>query len=79
MLESDERVLRRPDAPADPFVALSELADSSINMVARAWVLNGDYWDLFFDMNERFYNELPEQGLHFPFPQLDVHLNKSEQ
>ena len=48
-------------------------------MVARAWVLNGDYWSLFFDMNERFYNELPEQGLHFPFPQLDVHLNKSEQ
>ena len=38
--------------------------------------LNGDYWDLFFDMNERFYNELPQQGLHFPFPQLDVHLDK---
>ena len=37
---------------------------------------NGDYWDLFFDMNERFYNELPQQGLHFPFPQLDVHLDK---
>lgn len=76
MLESDKRVLHTPDAPADPFVALSELADSAIVVVARTWVLNGDYWNLFFDMNERFYNELPQQGLHFPFPQLDVHLDK---
>ena len=76
MLEADKRVLHMPDAPADPFVALSELADSSINMVARVWVLSGDYWSLYFDMNERFYNELPQQGLHFPFPQLDVHLDK---
>ena len=76
MLESDKRVLHTPDAPADPFVALSELADSAIVVVARTWTLNGDYWDLFFDMNERFYNELPQQGLHFPFPQLDVHLDK---
>ena len=75
-LESDIRVLHTPDAPADPFVALSELADSAIVVVARTWTLNGDYWDLFFDMNERFYNELPQQGLHFPFPQLDVHLDK---
>ncbi|WP_462373341.1 mechanosensitive ion channel family protein [Alistipes shahii] len=76
MLESDSRVLHAPDAPADPFVALSELADSAIVVVARTWTLNGDYWNLFFDMNERFYNELPQQGLHFPFPQLDVHLDK---
>lgn len=76
MLESDKRVLHTPDAPADPFVALSELADSAIVVVARTWTLNGDYWNLFFDMNERFYNELPQQGLHFPFPQLDVHLDK---
>ncbi len=76
MLEADKRVLHTPDAPADPFVALSELADSAIVMVARTWTLNGDYWNLYFDMNERFYNELPRQGLHFPFPQLDVHLDK---
>jgi len=76
MLEGDSRVLHTPDAPADPFVGLSELADSAIVVVARVWALNGDYWNLFFDMNERFYDELPQQGLHFPFPQLDVHLDK---
>lgn len=36
MLESDKRVLHTPDAPADPFVALSELADSAIVVVARS-------------------------------------------
>lgn len=76
MLQSDARVLRAPEAPADPFVALSGLGDSAVNLVVRAWVLNGEFWNVFFDMNERFYRDLPQQGLHFPFPQLDVHLDK---
>lgn len=76
MIESDPRILHAPQAPADPFVALSELADSSINMIARAWVSTADYWEVYFEFNERFYCELPEKGLHFPFPQLDVHLDK---
>ncbi len=57
-----------------PFVALSELADSSINITVRAWVPASDYWGVYFGMNERFYKELPENGFSFPFPQLDVHL-----
>ncbi|MDE6336812.1 MAG: mechanosensitive ion channel [Muribaculaceae bacterium] len=57
-----------------PFVALSELADSSINITVRAWVAASEYWGVYFDMNERFYKELPEKGFSFPFPQLDVHL-----
>ena len=76
MIEADPRVLHAPEAPANPFVALSELADSSIVMLARVWVRTADYWDLYFDMNERFYRELPEKGLQFPFPQLDVNLDK---
>lgn len=57
-----------------PFVAITELADSSVNFVIRAWTHNSNYWDLYFDMNERFYKEFPENGLDFPFPQLDVHI-----
>lgn len=57
-----------------PFVAITELADSSVNFVVRAWTHNENYWNLYFDMNERFYKEFPENGLDFPFPQLDVHL-----
>ncbi len=57
-----------------PFVALSQLADSSIVLTVRAWVAASEYWGVYFDMNERFYKELPEKGFNFPFPQLDVHL-----
>lgn len=57
-----------------PFVAITALADSSVNFVIRAWTHQSNYWDLYFDMNERFYKELPENGFEFPFPQLDVHL-----
>lgn len=59
-----------------PFAELGEMADSSINITVRAWVLSQEYWDVFFEMNNRFYNELPEKGFEFPFPQMDVHLNK---
>lgn len=60
-----------------PFVGLNELADSSINLVVRAWTHSDNYWGLFFDMNQRFFAELPKAGFEFPFPQLDVHLKKT--
>lgn len=60
-----------------PFVGLGELADSSINFTVRAWTYSDNYWPLFFDMNQRFYTELPKLGFEFPFPQMDVHLSKA--
>ncbi|MDE6458090.1 MAG: mechanosensitive ion channel [Muribaculum sp.] len=69
-------MLEKPDR--SPFVALSTLNSSSIDLVVRAWTPASSYWGLYFDMNERFYKELPEKGLHFPFPQMDVHLQKSD-
>lgn len=63
--------------PADcsPFVGLGALADSSINLTVRAWTASENFWNLFYEMNERFYKELPQKGFAFPFPQLDVHMN----
>ena len=60
-----------------PFVSLNELADSSINLTVRAWSLSTDYWPLYFEINERLYTELPKLGFEFPFPQMDVHLDKA--
>ncbi|MDE6009033.1 MAG: mechanosensitive ion channel [Muribaculaceae bacterium] len=59
---------------APPFVELGELADSSINITIRVWTHSSNYWPLFFEMNRRFYTELPQHGFSFPFPQMDVHL-----
>ena len=66
-----------PKVKREPFVALGTLNSSSIDMTVRVWTRSDYYWGLYFDMNERFYNELPKHGLNFPFPQMDVHLKNS--
>ncbi|HSG68485.1 MAG TPA: mechanosensitive ion channel domain-containing protein [Bacteroidales bacterium] len=72
LINADERILKEPA----PFVALAELADSSVNIVVRVWANGADYWGVFFDMNEKVYKTFNQRGLNFPFPQMDVHLVK---
>lgn len=61
----------------DPFAGITELADSSVNFVVRAWVKAPDYWDARFQLQETIYKELPARyGIQFPFPQMDVHMIK---
>lgn len=75
LLVSESRVEKTPE----PAVWINELADSSVNLTVRAWVATADYWDVYFCMNELFYKHLPEKGIEFPFPQMDVHLMKSQE
>ena len=65
-----------PKVERGPSVIVDELADSAIIVVVRAWVRTENYWSVFYEYNERFYNELPSAGINFPFPQMDVHLTK---
>lgn len=81
MLLSDPAVFRGPESPAgagiDPVVYVASLDDSAVTLSIRAWVGKDDYWTVFFRFNELFYEELPARaGISFPFPQLDVHLDK---
>lgn len=75
ILNKDSRVLHGKDAPDEPYIRLSALLDSSVEIQARCWVRTDDYWDLLWEVNELIYNELPKNGIDFPFPQLDVHLH----
>lgn len=75
ILNADARVLHGKDAPDEPNVKLSGLLDSSVEIQARCWVRTDDYWNLLWEINELIYNELPKNGIDFPFPQLDVHLH----
>ena len=72
LMTEDKRVKQDPA----PVVYLTSLGSDAVNISARAWVDNADYWGVFFELNERIYNELPKHGLHFPFPQLSVHIEK---
>lgn len=55
-------------------VAVSELADSSVNLVVRPWCKASDYWQVYFDITEAAKVNLEESGITIPFPQRDVHL-----
>jgi len=72
LLAADSRVLKDPA----PFVALGELADSSVNFTVRAWVQSVDYWDVFFDMQEKVKLAFDENKLSIPYPQTDVHVHQ---
>lgn len=72
LMEEDNRIL---SDPAPPFAAVSELGDSSVNFAVRAWVKAEDYWDVFFEMNEKVYNTFDKEGLNIPYPQMDVHMH----
>lgn len=73
LCQEDPRIL--PD-PA-PFVEIALLNDSSVDIKMRAWVKSTDYWPVFFAMNEKVYKTLPQEGLHFPFPQVQVHVDSN--
>ena len=73
LCQEDPRIL--PD-PA-PFVESALLNDSSVDIKMRAWVKSTDYWPVFFAMNEKVYKTLPQEGLHFPFPQVQVHVDSN--
>ncbi len=71
LIKEDKRILDNPSH----FIALGALADSSVNITVRVWVKSADYWGVFFDMNRKVYEVFGTEGLNFPFPQMDVHVN----
>ena len=70
--KNDDRVLKDPA----PFIGVTEMADSSVNLTFRVWVKSADYWGVYFDMNENVYDTFNKSGIQIPFPQMDVHLQK---
>jgi small conductance mechanosensitive channel len=74
MVAADERILAEPE----PKIAVSELADSSVNFVVRPWVNSADFWGVKFDFTENVKLRFDEEGISIPFPQMDVHLHKAD-
>jgi len=67
---ADARVLKDPE----PLVAVSELADSSVNFVIRVWCEASDYWALKFDMTRALKEKMDSEGISIPYPQQTVHM-----
>lgn len=74
VLSADERILKDPE----PFVGVSSLGASSVDIATRVWVNAADYWDVFFKMNEEVKKAFDKQEISIPFPQHDVHIYQSK-
>ena len=72
IVKADPRVLADPE----PIVAVSALADSSVNFVVRPWVNTPDYWPTYWAITEQVKLRFDEEGISIPYPQMDVHLKR---
>ena len=72
IIAADARIEQDPA----PFVAIGSLGDSAVNITIRVWAKSSDYWGIYHNLNEQFYKQLPTKGIHFPFPQMQVHIEK---
>ena len=73
LVAADDRILADPACK----IAVSELADSSVNFVLRPWVNAADYWGVKFELTEAIKKRFDQEGISIPFPQRDVHLHKA--
>lgn len=75
LIQADSRIFTDPE----PFIAVKELGDSSVNLVVRVWANASDYWGIYFDLTENVKKTFDKEGISFPYPQSDVHLHKVAQ
>lgn len=74
IVAAESRILKDPE----PIIAVSELADSSVNFIVRPWVKTEDYWAVFYDITEKVKVTFDKEKISIPYPQRDVHVFKPE-
>ena len=73
ILEKDDRVLKEPK----PVIAVSTLASSSVQIIARPWANTPNYYAVYWQVTENVKIAFDKAGISIPFNQLDVHLSGS--
>ncbi|MBN1552453.1 mechanosensitive ion channel [bacterium] len=74
ILKSEDRILDDPP----PQIAVSELGDSSVNLIIRPWVKSSDYWTLKFELTQKIKISFDENDIEIPFPQRVIHMLSSK-
>ena len=74
VIAADKRIMHAKGVT----VRLNEMAPSSLNFVTRSWTTNAEYWNVYFDLMENFKRALDAHNIGIPFPQMDVHLYRTE-
>lgn len=74
VIKNNEMILTDPE----PLVRVKTHNASSIDIVTRVWANSGDYWSVYFQMQEDVKKRFDAEGIEIPYPQLDVHLDQTE-
>ena len=62
-----------------PFAAVESYGDNAIQYILRFWVKTPEYWDVYFQVNQRVKTVFDEQGIQMTYPHLNVHLDPPEE
>ena len=73
VINSEKGILKDKDI----LVVVKSLDESCVTLETRAWVNTADYWNVRFNLLERYKNIFDENGIEIPFNQLDVHMKLS--
>jgi small conductance mechanosensitive channel len=73
LMKEDKRILKDPQ----PVILLGELAENSVNLYCRPWCKNADYWDVYFDLQEKGKLAFDKEKISIPYPQRDIHIHNS--
>lgn len=74
MISTNDKVLSDPK----PFVTVSSYANSAIDITVRVWVNRSDYWNVYFDLNEKINTAIMDAGIEIPYDKLDVNITKEK-
>ncbi|MTD37204.1 small-conductance mechanosensitive channel MscS [Erwinia sp. CPCC 100877] len=72
IIQADDRILKDHDI----VVRLNELGASSVNFVVRTWSRSSELMPVYWDFLEKVKRTFDANGISFPYPQMDVHLNQ---
>jgi len=72
VMRADNRIIREPS----PQIVVTELADSSVNLLVRCWTRRADFWPVKCDLTKNVKENFDLQGIEIPFPQRVVNVVK---
>jgi small-conductance mechanosensitive channel len=75
VVKKHEKVLKDPS----PYVGVSDLGDSSVDLLIRPWVNTDDYWNTKWDLTRNIKETYDKEGISIPFPQRDLWIKNSNE
>lgn len=72
IIGSDSRILTDPE----PLIAVGQLGENGVILTVRVWCETNEYWNIYFDINEKVKMEFDKNSITMPNPQRDIHVYK---